>query len=309
MFDQANNNFDNDFFQVYKWMITELNLKGLERDIYAIIYGYSRNGINKFYGSLKYLCTMTNSTKPGVIKALKSLLAKGLIEKQENIINPHLKTVVYHATNVQHTVGLNNKKEEKNEPKEPEITKNDDTGRSTQFTPIQNESGKLSLQSGKLSLQSGKLSLPNNIYINNNKAASSSEQTDNIKNKVEELFHGQAFDDSFYLELSEYLYKKDSKDYPGFIDYVYEKTIEKKPKSITKMFYTLCFKSDIYQDFLYSKNNTSGKQPLITKPVVKKICPNCGKTEFSITEKVYGICKCGWDFDHNKIIEEEEIAN
>ncbi len=305
MNNQELNNYENDYFQVHRWMITELNLKGLERDIYAIIYGFSRNGINKFYGSLSYLCSMTNTTKQGVIKALKSLLDKKLIAKEDNIVNEHYKTCVYYATNVQHTVSKNKAVQNQNEEK---TSKKREENRSTLFTAIQTNIGKQSSMVGKLSSQIGKLSLPNNNIYNYNKAASSEAFLSQIKNKIESLFSGPVYDDSVYTELSEQLYKLSPDSIEDYLDYVYLTTKNKKPNSITKMFYTLLRKDDVYQDYLYKQNNKSGDaKPLLN---IKKVCPNCGKTVFSVQESVYGYCSCGWDFDNAKIIKkQEEIAN
>ena len=72
---------DENYYQVSGWMIKQLNLKGEELSIYAIIYGFTQN-VNCFSGSLAYLEEFTNSTKPTVIKAIKSLLKKGLLEKE-----------------------------------------------------------------------------------------------------------------------------------------------------------------------------------------------------------------------------------
>lgn len=69
------------------WMINELNLKGNELIIYAIIHGFSQIENQKFTGSLQYLAEWTNSTKQGVIKCLKSLIEKKLIIKEDKIIN------------------------------------------------------------------------------------------------------------------------------------------------------------------------------------------------------------------------------
>ena len=79
------------------WMVNELELKGNELIIYAIIYGFSQTENQKFTGSLQYLADWTNSTKQGVIKNLKSLVEKGYIDKDEKIING-VKFCEYHST-------------------------------------------------------------------------------------------------------------------------------------------------------------------------------------------------------------------
>ena len=75
------------FIVIQGFMINELGLKGNELIIYAIIYGFSQDGENKYTGSSNYLANWTNSTKQGVLKSLKSLVDKGYIIKEEKYIN------------------------------------------------------------------------------------------------------------------------------------------------------------------------------------------------------------------------------
>ncbi|MBO7714665.1 MAG: hypothetical protein J6S85_13900 [Methanobrevibacter sp.] len=84
------------FYVVHGWMLNELHLKGLEKDVYAIIYGFSQTGNQHFSGSLSYLAEFTNSTKQGLQKVLKSLQEKNLIQKSEYIEN-NQKRVFYSA--------------------------------------------------------------------------------------------------------------------------------------------------------------------------------------------------------------------
>ena len=79
------------------WMISDLKLKGNELIIYACIYGFSQAENQVFNGGLQYLADWTNSTKQGVIKCLKSLIAKGFIEKKETMLNG-IKFCEYRAT-------------------------------------------------------------------------------------------------------------------------------------------------------------------------------------------------------------------
>lgn len=68
-------------------MINDLQLKGNELLVYAIIFGFSQNEESHYTGSLSYLADWTNSTKQGVIKNLKALIDKGFIGKVEKTIN------------------------------------------------------------------------------------------------------------------------------------------------------------------------------------------------------------------------------
>ena len=74
---------DTNYYSVQGWMVNKLHLSGNELICYAIIYGFSQEGMSVFMGSLSYLEKWMNATKPTVIKALKSLVEKELIVKQE----------------------------------------------------------------------------------------------------------------------------------------------------------------------------------------------------------------------------------
>lgn len=75
------------YYTVHGWMINELGLSGNDLLIYAIIYGFSQDGSTEFSGSLNYLVTFINSTKPTVINCLKKLCERGLLVKTDRIIN------------------------------------------------------------------------------------------------------------------------------------------------------------------------------------------------------------------------------
>ncbi len=88
---------DGNFIVVQSFMVKDLKLKGNELIVYAIIYGFSQDGENRFTGSLQYICDWTNSTKQGIMKTLKSLVEKGLVEKTE-VYKNGVKFVEYHVT-------------------------------------------------------------------------------------------------------------------------------------------------------------------------------------------------------------------
>ena len=71
------------FITIQGWMRTQLNLKGNDLLVYAIIYGFSQDGETRFTGSLQYLADWCGATKQGVQKNLKNLIDKGYIEKFE----------------------------------------------------------------------------------------------------------------------------------------------------------------------------------------------------------------------------------
>lgn len=78
---------DTNYFCIQAWMVTKLGLRGAERDVYAIIYGYSQDEDSDFHGSLAYLSQMTGYSRNAICTALKNLTDAGLLLKQEKVIN------------------------------------------------------------------------------------------------------------------------------------------------------------------------------------------------------------------------------
>lgn len=75
-------------------MTVVLKLKGLEKEIFGIINGFSQDNESVFRGSLSYLTYVTGYNKTSVIRALKSLVLKGYVEKNEDF-NYGVKYVTY----------------------------------------------------------------------------------------------------------------------------------------------------------------------------------------------------------------------
>lgn len=75
------------YITVQGFMVTELKLKGTELLLFALLYGFTQDGETEFNGSLRYMCEWTNSSKPTVTAALKSLIEKGYIIKRQEITN------------------------------------------------------------------------------------------------------------------------------------------------------------------------------------------------------------------------------
>lgn len=85
---------DKVYFSIQAWMVNKLGLKGCERDVYAIIYGYSQDGESDYHGSLGYISELTGYSKNAICTALKNLTEKNLIIKKEKEIN-NIKLVRY----------------------------------------------------------------------------------------------------------------------------------------------------------------------------------------------------------------------
>lgn len=144
---------DGSYINIQSFMVTELELKGNELLVYAIIYGFSQTNGTYFTGSTQYLAEWTNSTKQGIFKNLKSLIEKGLIEK----VGKNQQVNYYKALRPVNKVN-----------------------QSTKF----NTTGKQSLMEGSTKFTgTSKQSLPNNIYNNiNNNILNNIECSSNIDN-------------------------------------------------------------------------------------------------------------------------------
>ena len=67
---------------IHGWMCNELNLKGNELLVFALIYGFSCDGASTFFGGRRYISETFNISLPTVDKALKSLVDSEFIIKE-----------------------------------------------------------------------------------------------------------------------------------------------------------------------------------------------------------------------------------
>lgn len=79
-------NRDDNYFVVFGWM-RKLGLKGLQLELYAIIYGFSQDSAGAFYGTFSYLEELTGFNKRTIIYNLNEMIEKGLIVKEQEIIS------------------------------------------------------------------------------------------------------------------------------------------------------------------------------------------------------------------------------
>lgn len=114
---------ESNYFVVQAFMVLDLGLKGIERDIYAIIYGFSQTTGNKFTGSISYLEKWTLSSRPTIISALKKLVEKELLIKRVKYENG-IKLVSYEIN--ENKIGNKSNIEEKShtEPNKGQLEQN-----------------------------------------------------------------------------------------------------------------------------------------------------------------------------------------
>ena len=80
------------FVIIQGWMCNELELKGNELLVFALIYGFSQDGVSKFRGTRQYIANTFNISRPTVDKALQGLLDKQYIYKEgfDDFVNPNI---------------------------------------------------------------------------------------------------------------------------------------------------------------------------------------------------------------------------
>ncbi len=73
---------NDNYYVVLGWMVNELQLKGNEKDAYAVIYGLTQNGEQQARVSLNYLSKALGCDEKTVRRVLLNLIKKGLICKK-----------------------------------------------------------------------------------------------------------------------------------------------------------------------------------------------------------------------------------
>lgn len=83
------------YFLTHAWMTNELNLQHIELSVFAMIYGFCRDGQGNFSGSRRYLAELCNCSLKSIDIALKKLLKKQLIIKDVSYNKYHQKQCTY----------------------------------------------------------------------------------------------------------------------------------------------------------------------------------------------------------------------
>lgn len=75
---------DDNYYITYGWMINQLQLKGNELQIFAIIYGFSQSKQKNFSGSISYLADWIGGRRATATDVLNKLIKKNLVIKETN---------------------------------------------------------------------------------------------------------------------------------------------------------------------------------------------------------------------------------
>ena len=87
----------NNYVVIQGWMCNELELKGNELLVFALIYGFNQDGVSQYRGGRKYIADTFNITLPTVDKALQKLIDLNYIIKDSSLdhINPDTYIINY----------------------------------------------------------------------------------------------------------------------------------------------------------------------------------------------------------------------
>lgn len=91
---------DTNYIIIPAFLRTKLDLKGSELIITALIYGFSQDGVSWFSGSIDYIANWAGIASKNVIRCLKSLVDKGILEKKEVLVNNKAKRCYYRVTQI-----------------------------------------------------------------------------------------------------------------------------------------------------------------------------------------------------------------
>ncbi len=72
------------YYTIHAFMVNDLHLKGAEKEIYAIIYSYTKSDAKYFEGSISHLQKWLSCSKQTVITALNNLVDKNYILKDKS---------------------------------------------------------------------------------------------------------------------------------------------------------------------------------------------------------------------------------
>ena len=86
---------ENNYITIPGFLRTRLDLKGSELIITALIYGYSQDGNSWFMGKTEYIAEWAGITDKNVLRSLKSLTEKEILEKKEMFVNNKVKRCYY----------------------------------------------------------------------------------------------------------------------------------------------------------------------------------------------------------------------
>lgn len=81
---------DNNYITLPAWVVTDVmepyDLSLTESMVYAIVYGFSQDGVSSFYGSARYMCGWLHCSRDYIYKIFTKLVSMGLLEKETIVL-------------------------------------------------------------------------------------------------------------------------------------------------------------------------------------------------------------------------------
>ena len=74
---------DENYYVIHGWMTNQLHLKGTEKELYAIIYGFTQDGKTEFRGGLEWLSEAIGISESNIKNNINKLAKKGFLVKTE----------------------------------------------------------------------------------------------------------------------------------------------------------------------------------------------------------------------------------
>lgn len=278
------------FIVIQQWMLDDLQLKANELIVYAYIYGFSQDGQSYWYGGLENLCERTGVGITAAKDILKRLVERKLICKKD------VKTItttskdkkakgcchycLYWAAITREQQNQNPTETESDlvtETESDHATRTDSDHNNKNNNKIYNKTTTAPKTEADTCLTS-----PSE---NQNSAVA-----DFIQTKLKDLFDGHyVFDNGFAPVLCKLKsdFSLSDEDFSLFLKNTLQKAKDKKPVSLTNMFYKMAQNPAVLQDFIIDaqkirQEETKKQQSFAECPVcktsgIKKMshCPVC----------------------------------
>ncbi|MBQ9282287.1 MAG: helix-turn-helix domain-containing protein [Treponema sp.] len=298
------NPFENGgFITIQSWMVKKLGLKSNELIIYALIHGFSQDGRSYFYGSIKYIMENTNLSKETVLTVLQSLVKKKLIVKKD-VKNYQSFDLKKNAQGSQHfCLYYTSMSRELNSAGQESVPAKEDENHGSRNLTRQVKN--LDPHGSRNLTGTGQEFRPNNLLDNKFDTATSEKQEKEnqpekkkfgilkkseeaegvIRNELKELFGGHlVFDKEFIPEIARLTaqFGLERSEIPAYLRFAFERTSDKKPNSLTNMYYKMAKSPAVIQDFLLEQKKTKSESEKNTV-----FCPVCGARA-----NIFGVCPC-----------------
>ena len=283
---------DLNYIQISGWMINSLHLKGNELLVYALIHGFSQDGMSVFSGGVRYISAWLSSTDHTVIAALKSLLAKKLICRRVTETKGSVKHVIYWTAKSRETGENTTAKIAVAAPeKQAHHCKNysGTTANSTVVTTANFAVNNTNINSSLKTFSSSSSETTENSDAVRNEKTQEKEKPAGIK-KIMQGILGVAtpFCTERYEHTLENILKQNGlceNEFEPYLRYVWEVCEKKKPENVSSYFRTVAESSITMTNFLLNRKDCvlEEKKSLFRCPVCgcghsffDEACPECG---------------------------------